>query len=109
MDCVVAVNNATMGWPSRLDLYGMGECNLVLQHEVCSVVSFANLPNGHTLTRAPEVNPLLRALAVSGAQIAGAGEFRMCGERGVSETPVACSSDEVLELSGRLMTAVRSH
>ena len=72
LDHVVAVDNAPMGRPSYLELYGTDACTLLLHRKVISGVGLANLPPGHTFTRILRGNPLPRALAASGAQIAGA-------------------------------------
>ena len=86
LNYVVAVNNATMGWPSYWDSYGTGGNNLLLQHEVFSDMNFASPPPGRAFTRTPNLDPPSSALAAPEAQIADAEEFRTCGKDGVLET-----------------------
>ena len=76
-------------------------CNLLLRREVSSDMNSARLPENGTFARTPNVDPPSHAQAASGAQVAGAQEFRTRAESGALETPLASSSYKVRDLSER--------
>ena len=69
MDCVAAGTNATVGWLLYVDLYGMDEYNLLLQHDVFSDLELRDMPLGHTIKRIPKVDPTSRALPAAGHRL----------------------------------------
>ena len=102
LDYAAAVTNATAGWPSYLNLYGMDESHSSLQREAFSDLNFANMPPGHTFA---DVDPMSRSLAAAGAQILGSEELRLRGGNGALGNFVR----GVRELPERRIAADRSH
>ena len=64
----------------------MDACNLIVKREVFPDMNSAHLPANHTFARVPKVDPTSRVVAASGARIADAQEFCMCGDMGARET-----------------------
>ena len=80
-----------------------------LQGDIFNDLTSAGFPARYTFARNPIVDSISRALAAAGASVVDEVEFRMFGEDGVLETPLAATSYEVWELPERRITTVRSH